>query len=439
MIRPRLLPLLGALAMTAASALTFAQPLGDGFKPGKGDDRGFRIYPWLNLLMAYDTNYYRTNNSALINNPQALGAQGVALANQAVANNPQAVPLRPMATWENVVEPGVRLTASNGVTSAYNLSYFARIGSVTASPADNFTDQRLEADGNWELGIRHRLTADYQYWNWHDRRGSGSPIDSARANFLYPHPDIWSANVAKLGYSYGAPGSRGRLDLNASYAARQYLNNNQSSRDNNQPGADIAFYLRVTPKASALFEVAGQNTKYVRQLPGTISLDSDQLNAYTGVTWEATAKTSGTAKVGWLSKTFAASQRQNWGGVGWWAQMQWRPLTYSTINLATERAPVETNTSTANAILVSSVKLDWIHYWKPRLHTRFGLLGTTDDYIGDTRVDHRYGASGGVFYQMRRWLELGFDYTYASRTSNVPLGAADYLDNVFLLSVRTAY
>jgi len=391
-----------------SGTLAAGQPVGTGFDLG-----GFRAYPWLNLLMTYDTNYYRSNDEI-----ERLGGLGI------------------LSTWQSVIEPGIRLNALRGA-DAYNLTYLARIGNVFSSSADDFFDQQATASGSWQLGLRQRVSLEYQYWNWHDRRGSGSPVDSARANFIYPHPDRWIYNVANLGYSYGAPGARGRLDLLAGYRTRNYTNNDQESRDYDSSVLGATFYARVKPKVSALVQIGWEGFEYTNQPPGADSLDSEQTIAYAGLTWDATAKTSGTVKVGWMTKGFLSNDRTNVSDLGWNVQVQWRPRTYSTFNLVTDRAPIESNTEAADAIVVTSVRLDWLHYWKPLLYTRFGVLGTDDDYIGEPRVDHRYGASGGVFYQMRRWLELGLDYTYESRTSDRAL--ADYTDNVLLMSVRTAY
>ncbi len=397
----------GILCGILVPTLSIAQPVGSGFDLG-----GFRAYPWLNLLLGYETNYYHSNNQI-----EDLGYLGV------------------MSTFESIVEPGIRLTALKGADS-YNLSYFARIGNVFESSADDFVDQQASATANWDLGLRHRASADYQFWHWHDRRGTGSPADGSRANFS-DSPDLWNSNRVRLGYSYGAPGARGRVDLAAGFLTRDYINNNQEARNNNRTPLGAIVYARIRPKVSLLFELGWENIDYTNQQAGADSLDSEQLLAYGGITWDATAKTSGTLKMGWLGKNFASEERDNISDLGWSAAIQYRPKPYSTFNLVTVRAPEESTTGLADAVVVSSVNLDWVHYWRPAIHTRFGLLGTNDDYVGEPRTDHRYNLSGGVFYQMRRWLELGLDYTYESRTSDQSL--AEYTDNVFLFSVRTAY
>ena len=408
MFKPQLVVVAGLLALASLPLPTLGQPVGHGFDVG-----GFRAYPWLNFLLGYADNYYRSNDEI-----RDLGG------------------LPPRGLWQSVVEPGVRLTALKGADS-YNLSYFARIGNVFDSSADDFVDQKFGANGAWEFGLRNRLTADYQFWYWHDPRGAGSPVDSARANFTQAEPDKWNSNRALLTYSYGAPGARGRMDLRAGYLARQYTNNGQEYRDNDRPLAGATFYARVRPKVSLLLDANWEKVDYTNQVADAVSLDSDNLSVYTGVTWDATAKTTGTVKIGWLGKDFSANQRGDVSDFGWTAQVQYRPRTYSTFNLRTERTPAETTTGLADAVIVSLVDLDWVHYWKPLLYTRFGLFGSNDDYVGSPRVDHRYNASGGIFYQVRRWMEVGVDYTYETRQSDESL--ADYKNNIVLFSVRTAY
>jgi hypothetical protein len=367
-----------------------------------------RIYPALEVEFNYHSNYLRSDSSLLPS----------------------------MSTWLNVVAPSLRVSALKG-PDAYNLSYLARIGTVFENTDYNYVDQSVNADANWEFGSSHRLRADYQFLSWSDRPGSGDPGVSSAPNFLYKHPDRWQSNRGQLGYSFGSPGAKGRLDLTAAATGRQYLNNNQETRDNNRGLLDATFFWRIQPRTSLLFDVNWQNIDYTNELPGSVTLDSEEWRLYTGATWDATAKTTGTIKVGYLSKDFTASQYEDYSSFGWEANLQWRPRTYSVFNLVTSRTPMESATGLADAVVVSAIGLDWVHYWKSFLRSRLNLLGTNDDYLGEDRLDHRYQAGAGVFFQPKRWLELGLQYRYETRTSDDPL--AEYIDNVFMLTLDARY
>jgi len=234
-----------------------AQPVGNGFDAG-----GFRAYPWLDVLFNYYSNYYGSNNDL-----ESLGFLG------------------PESKWESIVIPGIRLTGLKGA-DAYNLSYNARIGTVFDSSDDNFVDHRVAANANWELGLRHRLRADYEFLYWHDRRGTGSPVDSARPNFSNS-PDKWQSNRLLFEYSYGAPGAKGRLDVRGGMLFRRYVNNDQEYRDNNRPIFGATLYTRVRPKLSLLFELDWEGIDYTREDQGSVTLDSDNINIYGGMTWDA--------------------------------------------------------------------------------------------------------------------------------------------------------
>ena len=151
-------------------------------------------------------------------------------------------------TWRpgiNVLAPSLRLNALKG-PDAYNLSYLARIGTVFETPDYNYVDQAVNANANWEFGSRHRLRADYEFLHWTTAPAAATQASSRRPTFIYKHPDLWSSNRAQLGYSFGSPGAKGRLDLTAAGTVRRYLNNDQETRDNNRSLAGRHLFLAHT-------------------------------------------------------------------------------------------------------------------------------------------------------------------------------------------------
>lgn len=398
--------LVTVMLVTAAlwSGGVLSAPVGKGVTLG---DSGIRAYPWLNVAFNHEDNYFRTDGDLI---PTT-------------------------STWVNVIEPGIRFSALKGA-DAYNLSYSARIGTVFDSPDDNYVDQKANANANWELGLRHRIRGEYEYLRWHDRRGSGDPGEGSRANVFYTHPDVWKSNRFEAQYSFGAPGARGRLDATAAKLFRRYQNNNQEIRDNNRTILDGTFYARIMPKTSLLFEVNWQGVDYVNQHQPTSTLDSQEWRVYGGLTWDTTAKTSGTVKLGYLAKDFNASDRSDVSDFGWEIDLVWRPRTYSVLDLVTKRAPAETSEGISDTVVVSSIEGKWKHFWSPFVNSRVTALATDDDYVGsdEGRQDNRYQLGAGVFYTPKPWAELGAEYRYETRDSNVEL--AEYTNNVFMLTLN---
>lgn len=415
-----------ALTLLAVHALGLPQsanadPVGTGLQVGPGP---IRAYPALDVEFTYHSNYLRSNDDLTPN----------------------------MGTWVSIVTPSVRLNTLKG-PDAYNLSYSAAIGTVSADNAYGYVNQTVSADANWEFGSKHRLRADYQFFHWADRPGSGDPSTVSAPNFTDEHPDVWMANRFRLGYSYGRPSAKGRLDLTAGWTPRRYLNNDQELRDNNRSLLEGAFFWRIQPHTSLVLSANWQDIDYINQASQS-ELDSTEWRLYAGATWDATAKTTGTVKVGYLAKDFVLPIYEDYSGLGWEASLQWRARTYSIFNLVTSRNPSESTnngadgtnptryptgktTAGADTVIVSAVGADWVHHWKSYLRSRLALAGTNDEYIATDRVDHRYLAGAGVFYQFKRWAEVGVEYRYETRTSNEAL--AEYEDNVFMLTLNARY
>jgi hypothetical protein len=56
------------------------------------------------------------------------------------------------------------------------------------------------------------------------------------------------------------------------------------------------------------------------------------------VVWEATAKTTGTVRVGWLDEKFADSLYPSFSSPNWDVAICWSPLAYSHFDLSTKRS-----------------------------------------------------------------------------------------------------
>jgi len=401
-INKQVIAVTGILLANALLGCVFAAPIGKGVMLG---DSGVKAYPWLKVDFVHEDNYFRTSGDII---PEK-------------------------STWINVIEPGVRLSALKGA-DAYNLSYLARIGTVFDSKNDNFVDHAVNADANWELGLRHRLRVDYEFLRWHDRRGSGDPGDVSRPNFLSTHPDVWRSNRVGAQYSFGAPGARGRFDIAAAKLFRRYQNNDQEDRDNDRTILDGTFYARIMPKTSLLFGVNWQDIDYVNEGPRLITLDSQEWGVYGGVTWDTTAKTSGTVRLGYIIKDFEASERDNTTDFGWEVDLVWRPRTYSTVDLVTRRRFVESTEGTADTVVISSIEGQWNHNWSQFIRSRVSGFASDDDYAGSVsgRQDNRYRVGAGAFYTPRPWIEVGGEYVYETRDSNLRL--AEYTNNVFMFT-----
>lgn len=392
-------------ALLALSWSVDAEPTGKGFPIGQGSAR---LYPSLRVDAVYEDNFYRLSKQLPVT-----------------------------SSWVGIVSPGLSLKTLSG-PNAYSLDYRADIGTVEADANDNFVDHTFNAIGNWELGRRHRLRAQYEFMLGHDRRGSGDPESGSRAN-ISSHPDRWRSNRLEGRYSFGAPGTDGRLDFAVAGLARRYLNNDQELRDNDRLVLDGVFSWRIQSKTSVLFQINWQDINYVRGGDGALNSDSQEFRLYTGLRWDATAKTSGEIKLGWLAKDFSDPAIDDYGAFGWEVDLRWRPLMRSTVDLVTSRRATEASDGLSSAVVISSMSLRWVHVWSglPKLRSEVDLLLAKDDYLDENRTDDRYAAGLGVYYTLRPAVELGASVRRFERAS--PVRLAEYDNNVVLFTMNARF
>ncbi len=153
-----------------------------------------------------------------------------------------------------------------------------------------------------------------------------------------------------------------------------------------------------------------------------------------GATWEATAATTGIVKFGTMKKDFKEGARADVNTPSWDAQIQWTPLTYSKWDFILSRGWRETTPGLGDTVLATNSIVRWTHAWTSQFSTAATGSYGIDDYKGVDRNDKIPSLGLRGTYQMRRWLDIGADYSWSKRNSNVD--SEDYRKNVIMLFVN---
>ncbi len=396
---------LGVALACSAGAASALEPNGIPFGP-------FRAYPSLSYDLKYEDNVYRTESNE-------------------------------QDAWVNVLTPAIELRGLSG-PNAYVLGYeLSKAWYSEDGGRNDYLHHRLYANAALEFATRHHLDLNYEFKDWTDPRGTDfeadEVVDVVRDTAAGTDVDEWHQHQLGGTYTFGAPSARGRLELHADQAWRRYDNNGQEYRDRDATTLGATFYARVMPKTSLLFEVAQTDIDYVNEgaaPPGSTSLDSTERRYLAGVTWDATAKTTGTAKVGYLTKDFDDGSRDDFSGSSWEVGVTWRPLTYSAVDLTTSRSTSEQTTGTDDYVLTKDFGIAWTHDWGVRLSTKFDAKWAWDEYNTTDREDDRSTYGMGLTYALNRWLDLGASYRYLERDSSA--AGKDYDNNTFMLTVKAA-
>lgn len=248
-------------------------------------------------------------------------------------------------------------------------------------------------------------------------------------------------------YLFGADNAQGQIELKGRYLANRYDNHlvggsNNQSREYNSPRLGATFFWRVAPKTRALIEARYADFDYQWS---ESRLDSDTLSGFVGLTWDATAKTTGSVRVGQEEKSFDDAGKTDTDLTAWEAQVTWEPTTRSSVQLATtnrfeEGSESDPGVAFEDTIEQTTYSIRWDHDWDERIQTNVGFSVRDKDYLGgsnDQRNDQIETLSLGVSYSVRRWLDVGFETQFKENDSDNPNSNFDasYDRNTYFLTV----
>ncbi|WP_218281525.1 outer membrane beta-barrel protein [Pseudomonas sp. LPB0260] len=326
------------------------------------------------------------------------------------------------SSWITAITPTFVLGAQ-GRKSAYALTYSASSDIFHSSHADDNTDHHLTADAGFEFDVRNRLKLSAGYHQVEETASQDQDIENDKFS---------TSNVGGV-YSFGAESARGQIDFGANYEELRYQNGNNLNADKERDTTALSstFYYRVAPKTRALVEARHTDYDYLTNT----RLNSNNIALLGGVTWDATAKTTGTIKIGGERKRFDDSSIDDKSGSLWEIGASWSPRTYSTFDLKTRRA-LDEGDSGASSIQSQSTTLSWNHQWMERLSSDLSYTYSDQEYQDVTRDDKIDTFGLGLTYELRRWLDVGIGYKYAENDSSAV--GESYKRNIYSISVTAS-
>jgi polysaccharide biosynthesis protein VpsM len=320
-----------------------------------------------------------------------------------------------------LVSPRVRADVKTG-GDTYALTYSGNYGHYFSSSANDFNEQAFVATSSNQFTARADLQAAAFYLVKQDPGGS---IDRS----FNPTPYSWHGVGANATFGYGAPSAQGRLELDLGVTDKRYTNNREITQAFDVSTWDVAarFYYRITPATRLLAEIRDTEYDY-RSSP----LDNSELRYLVGATWDITAATSGTVKLGYVTTTFKQEAPDNYAGLTVEAALRWLPRTYSTVEIVALYAPSQ-STGTGPLTVDTTAGARWEHYWKSYFLTRAYATYVKSDYQGTSRTDRVSRVGIGAYFDIRSWLRLGADFSHENHNST-GLGF-DFSRNVFIFSI----
>jgi hypothetical protein len=344
-----------------------------------------------------------------------------------------------LSQQDNPIDSMVTVVSASGREEIYgDVSRYALEAGLDkawyhASADDNYLDGRVFGEAAFFPSSRVATSAKGGYWRLHEDRGTTTlQGDLASAQDEPDIYDLWAIE-GKFGYGLEEVGAS-KFEVLAAFQDREYTNNRLLTqfRDRDESTLEATFKYMVMPATSLLLEGRYKDFDYKRD---EAQLDSNELRLRAGVTWEATAATTGFAKIGWQEKRFDSDQRKDGDKPAWDVGIEWSPLSYSTFGLITQRK-FDESTGTGDFIDKLETRISWRHAWREFVSSDVYYSIGQDHYNGSSREDDVSGFGLSVDYSMRAYLDWSLYYNYQDRDSNVT--GMDYDRNKFGVQARFA-
>lgn len=301
------------------------------------------------------------------------------------------------------------LFEANDKADTYTFKYGVEKGAYLDSSKDNYVDHDVNLGGDWELNSRQSLLIEGSYRLGHDERGSGFSRGFGKGLI---EPDKFSESGLSTTFTYGSEETRISMDASLGVNNLNYSGLAKADRNRSNKYGGVALFVRLTGKTDVVAEVGHWRIGYDNQRVAQPTLDSRETDYLVGVDWKG-SKSEANLRVGLRTKQFEDPGRENYSGSRWSATIKWRPVSYSTLELSSERKTEEVQRA-GDFVDVLSNAVAWHHDWSDRVSSEIGYGLEKSGYrgAGTSKDEEKYRLLNlSIDYQLRRWLTMRGGHT----------------------------
>ncbi len=355
------------------------------------DLAGFEFTPTLDVGESYDSNYRGLSDNA-------------------------------RSSWVTSINPKFLLSAETRNTG-YQLEYEVNDQNYHSDDKASHTDQHLRFRSIMEFNSRNRLRWNLGYHRVEETTDVRDPEDDEN--------DKYNRGVAGAVYTYGTQTGLNQIDFGVNYESIRYRNSGDLNEDQDRDSTmfNTVWYHRLGGSTRSLVELRHTVNQYVLSESDRDSTDDAALF---GATWDATAKTSGTVRLGAQRKNFDSSSRQDYTSPMWEVGVQWEPRTYSIVKLDTRRS-FDEGEDGASTVQDTTTRLGWEHEWSAFISSELFYRYSERDYKATNRTDDRTGYGLELTYSPLRWADVSLGYRHTENDSSVR--EKSYDRNIYQLSL----
>lgn len=332
------------------------------------------------------------------------------------------------------IVPGLRAEMPIARRHLLSLGYLGSAFLYSSVPSQSHYDQNFNAD----LALNPKGKFSLRF-------GNTLRLATEERNSEFAETRRYLRNTPYVTAAYKLA-DRWKLEGNYQLDTLEFARSIDRFNNYNQHSAGATLYYRFLPKTAVL----AQYIFIYRNYPSFSQDNTFSSSPLVGLTWDPTAKLSGTIKAGY---TFAAYETsvdgRNNHPDGWTlsAELRYRYSRYTNVAVTAQRSFQQDvdffNTGYNNSGVWVTLNHDWAKF-KVASYVSFffinnAYLNPAPDAFGqfETRNDDLVGFGVGLSRPLSRWLRIRLAYSYVNRSSNFP--GYGYNDNKVLGALQTSF
>ena len=334
-----------------------------------------------------------------------------------------------ISTWGTLLSPSIKLGLQKDSKTA-TVHYRAHKAEYFDSSNDDFLNHQIQGELKFQASQRTTMQFFALYGQKHEERGSGYSIG---VGDRLSQSDKFREYHTGTVINYGSPKSIGRIEFKLdAHAAR--LDNRpgaaQFANQNNFHGS-LAFFYKLKTNTSLFVEANSTKNKFTL-LSGKDSLNNLDTRVYVGTSWDATALTTGTFKLGVSHKDFSNKEKGSSSGFVWDLGVRWHPLQTTWIDIGTQSLTEETS---GNGDYVETTKISSTvtHQWQHLLQTSLNVGAVKNTYQPTDQEQGTWHIQAEINYQIHHRIKIGASITHQERLSTT--FGHDFQRNICKLSL----
>lgn len=338
-------------------------------------------------------------------------------------------------SWMAIATPAI-LFSTAPAPRRYVLLYAGEYGHFFEDSADNYADHILSGAALFQFGSRGQLDVIAMTEKGHRRRGSYQTSGLDPTSPLFPsEPDTFDRHDLEGEFRYGAEGNRGRLRFGIGGTRFESTNNRVRTQflDYDTLVGSTGLSLLFHQRTAVVLDAWLTDVRYETEPPGGASRDSEDWRFLLGLTWEATAKTEGSIRLGIERRRFDDPARATASNPSWEVDVRWSPREYSRFDFLASRKNEETFAQ-GDFIDTSLYTVSWTHEWSRSWGSIVRWDQRDRDFVGSSRDQETSIFYVGLRYQQGRLLT--WDAGFARRSRDSSFSNLVYDANMFTIGVN---